>query len=377
MRSAGRGAATAAAVAIAVLVAALVSACTPSSTTGFPNGTASGTTDPRSITFATVDAAMNDRVTANRLDGAGVLVVRDGREVHRALYGSYAGDTVVAIASASKWLASATIMTLVDEGKVRLDDPVGTYLPTWAAGAAPDKAGITIRQLLSHQAGLSGSAACLGDPAMTLGDCADQIAGAPLAYPPGTDFRYGNAGYTVAARVAEVAGGAPIEELFQARIARPLGMIHTSFSPPGRPANPNPVPAASGVSTLDDYGRFVAMMLLRGTAADGTRILSSASVGEIVRDQVAGLDTKDDFAVEITGFPTYGLGVWRDRAAPNDDTQMVSGSGSVGFYPWVDFDRHAYGVVLVEDGAHSSGDAVRASTRLVHDLILPALDNTT
>jgi CubicO group peptidase (beta-lactamase class C family) len=373
MRSTGHHAT---AVAVAALLA-LASACTPSSTTGGPNGTATGTTDPRSITFATLDAAMDERVRAHRHDGAGVLVVRHGIEVHRARYGSYAGDTVVAIASASKWLTSATIMTLVDEGKLRLDDPVGTYLPSWAAGAAPDKAAITVRQLLSHQAGLSGSAACLGDPAMSLGDCADQIAGAPLAYPPGTDFRYGNAGYTVAARVAEVVGGASIEELFQARIATPLGMLHTSFSPPGRPTSPNPVPAASGVSTLDDYGRFVGMMLRGGTSPDGTRVLTTPSTDEIVRNQVAGLDTTDDFAVQITGFPTYGLGVWRDRAGPDDRTQMVSGSGSVGFYPWVDFERDAYGVVLVEDGAHSSGDAVRASTRIVHDLILPALDNTT
>jgi len=355
----------------AVLLALATVACAK------PPDKGSGAAAPTApITFNEVDDAIEQRIAADHLDGMGDLVVRDGKVVHRRTYGSYQPDTVVAIASASKWLTSATIMTLVDDGKLGLDDPVGTYLPEWAAASAPDKAAITIRQLLSHHAGLAGSAGCLGDPAMTLGECAGSIARNPLSYAPGTEFQYGNAGYTVAAHVAEVVGGAGIEQLFQQRIAQPLGMLHTSFTAPGRPANPNPVPAASGVSTLDDYGRFVAMILAGGTAPDGRRVLEAASVHEILRDQVQGLDTHDDFAVQITGYGTYGLGVWRDRAAADDTTEMVSGSGSVGFYPWVDLTRHAYGVLLVDDEAGGNGDAVRASNHPVHDLVLPALDHT-
>src|SRR5207237_5562328 len=137
-----------------------------------------------------------ERVRSNHLPGAAVIVVRDDVELHRAYYGSFDGSTVVAIASTSKWLTSATLLTLVDDGALHLDDPVGTYLPAWNRDHAPDKAAITVRQLLSHQAGLPGSAACLGDASLSLDDCAPELAGLPLVAAPGTAFHSGNAGAT-------------------------------------------------------------------------------------------------------------------------------------------------------------------------------------
>jgi hypothetical protein len=136
------------------------------------------------------------------------------------------------------------------------------------------------------------------------------------------------------------------------------------------------MPAASGVSNMDDFARFVAMMAAGGVTPDGRRVLRAESVAEIERNQVAGLDTSADFAVQITTFGTYGLGVWRDRSAPDGTTQMISGSGSVGFYPWIDRERGAYGILLVDDEGGGNGHAVRASTAIVHDLVLPAIDNT-
>jgi len=344
-----------------VVAAALTCGCTGTTGPAAPGPPDGTTAVPRDrLTFADVDAAMQQRVDEIGLPGAADLAVREGRVLHRRTYGSYAFDTVVPIASASKWLTSATIMTLVDEGKLALDDPVSRFLPSWSARRT------TIRQLLSHQAGLAGSAGCLGRAALR--SCADEIGAAPEVYAPGTEFHYGNAGYTVAAAVAEVAGGVAFEELFEARIARPLGLAHTTFGE-------DLTPAASGRSTLDDFGAFVAMMAADGVTPSGARVLTAESVREIERDQLHGLDTHNDFAVQITTFGTYGLGVWRDRSAADGTTQMVSGSGSVGFYPWIDRERHAYGVLLVNDGAGGSGRAVRTSSRIVHDLVLPALDN--
>ncbi len=364
--------------AVSVAVLTLGAACTSSARddVAAPATTGAGTSTPIDrISFTDVDVALTDRIAADDLPGAADLVVRTGTVVHRQTYGAYRSDTVVPIASASKWLTTAVIMTLVDEGKVALDDPVGRYLPSWSAAQSPDKATITLRQLLSHRAGLPSSDNCLGDPTITLGQCADEIARVRLQSAPGAEFHYGNAGYTVAARVAEVVGGADIEALLQARIARPLGLIHTSLSPPERGPTRNPIPAASGVSTLDDYGAFVAMMLGRGVAADGRRVLSEGAVAEIEKNQVEGLDTHDDPAVQITGVATYGLGLWRDRSDPKGTAVMVSGSGSVGFYPWLDRERQAYGVLVVNDGAGSTGRAVRESARIVHELILPATDH--
>lgn len=356
---------------VAVATVATVAACAASTGTG--SGVAGGSTVARDrIAWRDVDAAMDQRLATDDLPGAVDFAVRNGKVLHDQAYGSYTRQTVVPIASASKWLTSAVIMTLVDEGKLSLDAPVSTYLPEWSG----DKAGVTVRHLLSHQAGIPGSASCIGDPNLTLRECASSMARDPLDHPPGTEFHYGNAGYTVAAAAAEVAGRGDFATLFATRLATPLGMTSTSFSSRKGPPNPNPVPAASATSTMDDFARFVAMMAADGQTPDGTRVLQASSVSEIERDQVKGLDTHDDFAVQITGFGTYGLGTWRDRADGNDATQMVSGSGSVGFYPWIDRERHAYGILLVNDSAGGSGRAVRSSTRIVHDLVLPAIDNT-
>ncbi len=358
---------------VTVIVVAVAAACVRHRDPGAPGAAGGATSIPRAdISWDDVDAAMSARLASDDLPGAVDLAVRDGKVLHDRSYGSYTHQTPVPIASASKWLTSALIMTLVEEGKLSLDAPVATYLPEWSG----EKEGVTVRRLLSHQAGVPGSAPCLGDPDMTLRECAVSMAQAKLDHAPGQEFHYGNAGYSVAAAAAEVAGGADFATLFRTRIATPLGLTATTFTPPGDGSSSNPVPAAGAWSTMDDYAKFVAMMAGDGVTPDGTRILQAASVAEIEADQVKGLDTHDDFAVQITGFGTYGLGTWRDRADAADATQMVSGSGSVGFYPWIDRERHAYGVLLVNDRTGGSGRAVRSSTRIVHDLILPAIDNT-
>ena len=93
-------------------------------------------------------------------------------------------------------------------------------------------------------------------------------------------------------------------------------------------------------------------------------MLSEASVHEIERDQVTGIDTHSDFAVQITQIPTYGLGVWRDKVGPGDEIQVVSGSGAFGFYPWIDRQHGTYGIVAVADLENGSEHAVPASQRI-------------
>ena len=315
-----------------------------------------GATGP--TTFTDVDAAMAARVRDDGLDGAELLVARrDGTVLFQQLYGSATGGEVMPIASASKWLTSATLLTLVDEGKLSLDEPIARWLPAFGEG---EKAGITLRQLLSHRSGLAQNG-CIWDTTTTIEACVDQIAAAPLVSSPGSRFAYGNTSYQVAARVGEVVGGAPFQELFAQRIAAPLGLTDTRFD--GGRSTANPAPAASGSSTVTDYGRFLRMLASDGEL-DGRRVLSPDSVAELQRDQVGGLDTSKDFAVQITGIPTYGLGLWRDRVDDQDRAVVVSGSGSLGFYPWLDHEHGTYGIVAVADEAHADGRAVRASHRI-------------
>jgi CubicO group peptidase (beta-lactamase class C family) len=313
--------------------------------------------------FAAADAAMRARVRDDDLPGGVLYVGHAGAVVHRLALGRTNARTVMPIASASKWLASATLMTFVDDGRLHLDDPVGDYVPGFDGG----KQAITVRELLSHTHGLP-PAPCEGDPGSTLRRCASEIAaGADPAVAPGTQFHYGGVGFVVAASIVERLSGRSFERTFETRIAQPLGMTHTRFDGTSRPHTRNPAPAASAVSTVDDYARFLAMLAAGGTV-DGHQVLTPAAVAEIERDQVAGIDTTGDSAVQITGIPTYGLGVWRDEVGPGDQLEVVSGSGALGFYPWIDRVHGTYGIVAVDDIEHGPEHAVPASQRIARML---------
>lgn len=312
--------------------------------------------------FASVDRSIEERITRDQLDGAALLVARDGTEIRNRGYGDYDQNTVVPIASASKWLTAATLMTLVDEGRVSLDDPVSNFLPQFAgvSGSA------TVRQLLSHTSGMA-QADCIWVQTSTLAECVDRIARTRPTTSPGTIFAYGNTSYSVAGRIIEVVTGESFEQAFEQRIARPLGMDSTRFDGSAGRRTGNPVPAASASSSLQDYGRFMAMIAADGVI-DGRRVLSSESVREMERDQVGPLTNSDDAAVRTTGIATYGLGVWRDVTTTSDAGVISSGNGAFGFYPWIDRARNAYGVLLVYDTEHSSSHAVPSSQRIVQQV---------
>jgi CubicO group peptidase (beta-lactamase class C family) len=314
-------------------------------------------------TYDAADAALHARVRDDGLAGGVLLVARGDEILHRFATGSTTARSVMPIASASKWLTSATLMTFVDEGRIGLDDPVAAHL----SGFGGAKSTITVRELLSHTTGLP-PAACEGDPSTTLKRCVASIAagGDPMS-PPGTQFHYSGVGFTIAGRIVERLAGTSFERAFQDRIATPLGMTHTRFDGTRRPHSRNPSPAASATSTAADYARFLHMLTADGSF-DGRRVLSPASVAEIEQDQVRGLDTRSDGAVQITGIPTYGLGVWRDEVAADDSIEVVSGSGALGFYPWIDRVHGTNGIVAVDDGLHGPEHAVPASQRIARML---------
>ena len=289
--------------------------------------------------FAATDAALRNRVSGAGLDGGMVRVVRDGRTVHEYSVGGVGPDTALSVASSAKWLTAATLMTFVDEGVVALDDPVSRWLPEFA-GEQPQ---ITIRELLDHTSGVR-DRPCLWDTAGSLEDCVRVIASSPREFSPGSAFSYGNADFHVVGRLIEVLGGADFATVVARRIGNPLGMTATTW--PGAPNNPSP--AAGARTTVDDYSRFLAMILGRGEL-DGERILSTGAVDELVRDQVAAYDTSHDYAVGITRIPRYALGAWPDVVDGAGTTLVVSGNGGEGYYPWVDFVTNSYGVVAVQD----------------------------
>jgi polyhydroxybutyrate depolymerase len=299
--------------------------------------------------------------------GAGLVVLRAGELVHESVHGKLAGDTVLPIASASKWLAVATVMTLVDEGKLDLDVPVARYVKEFDRA---DKSRITLRQCLSNTSGL---------PPRLLdrraGGDSDGFAAAAaqtgVRTQPGSMFRYGGVGFQVAAVAAERVAGRRWHDLFAERIAAPLGMKDTKFgslfpvgAEPGTAALPWVAGGAS--STLDDYARFLRMLAAKGEL-DGVRVLAEASVAAMFRDQVpAGVD------VQAVGFDAanvrYGLGTWILEL--DGGGARVCDPGAFGFTPWIDFDLGIAGVFAVKDRAQHVlpqlrriQDEVRAAVR--------------
>lgn len=333
---------------------------TPSTSTAPASSTTSTTVPPTTTTRPLAPDAFNaaDSVFAERVRSAGLrggvlrVVDADGRVLHDRSIGSVDGSTPLSVASSTKWLTAATFMTLVDDGLITLDDDVGRWLPEFA-GATP---ALTARQLLTHTSGVRDHP-CQGN-GTALAACVRAIAASARQFPAGSAFSYGNSSFLVVGRLIEVVAGGDFASVVGERLTGPLTMTATTW--PGAPTAANP---AFGVRvTVDDYGRFLDMLLHEGVSG-GVQVLSMQAVWEMVTDQVRGYDVSRDFSVGITKIPRYGLGCWPDALNAFTGTAVVSGNGGMGFYPWVDFDTRTWGIVGVQD-ERGAQVAVPASQRV-------------
>jgi CubicO group peptidase (beta-lactamase class C family) len=283
---------------------------------------------------------------ARKHGGCALVVVKDDKVIYRKGFGSHGPDKVIPVASASKWLAGAVIMSLVDERKLSLDDQVSKYLP----GFTEDKANITIRQLFAHTSGLPAEARCRNDKRTTLEQCISEIARMKLKAAPGQEFFYGGVSMHVGGRIAEIVSGKPWNELFVERIAAPLGMSQTDFFSYGPTKNPRP--AGDARSSVNEYARFLQMILQRGNF-DSKRILSEASVLEMHKDQTGGariaytIYEKHAALDESLLLARYGVGMWREKTDASGQLLEASSQGALGFSPWIDFERNLAGVLSV------------------------------
>jgi CubicO group peptidase (beta-lactamase class C family) len=322
-----------------ILLAVFLCACGSPRTVDTPAPTPSPTiSTDRTYDFTNLDKIL-ERV-APKHNGIALVLVKDDKVIYRKSFGRHTPETVVPIASASKWLSGAVIMSLVDEGKLSLDDPVSKYLPEFSG----DKANITIRQLFAHTSGLPSETRCRNDKKTSLERCASEIARLELSATPGEEFFYAGVSMHVGGRIAEVVSGKSWNDLFVERIASPLGMTKTDFFAYGPTANPRP--AGDARSSADDYARFLQMLLREGDF-DGRRILSSGAVTELHNDQTRGARIEYTIYEKHRGLDPdlplarYGVGVWRERA------HELSSQGALGFTPWIDVERKLGGVISV------------------------------
>ncbi len=290
-------------------------------------------------TFDATDVSLETRVSSAGSSGGMIrIVAANGAVIHEYATGNVSGGTLLRIASSTKWLTAATFMTFVDRGVIRLDDDISRWLPEFAGSDPP----ITARQLLDHTSGVHDDPC--QDDGTSLEQCVRTLASSPREFPAGTRFSYGNSPFLVVGRLVEVLGGADFAAVVHDRLAGPLGMVGPTW--PGAPSAPNP--AFGAQVTVDDYGRLLDMILHDGMA-NGARVLSADAARELVTNQVQAYDTSGDYSVGITQIPRYGLGCWPDVVDASGRTQVVSGNGGKGMYPWVDFTTRTWGIVGVQD----------------------------
>ncbi|MBI3463027.1 MAG: serine hydrolase [Planctomycetes bacterium] len=336
-----------------------------------------------------IDQRMREFAEAKQIAGAVTLVARRGLMVHRSATGKadlasgreMTTDTMFAIASMTKPVTAAAVMILLDEGKLRLNDPVSKYIPafkdtTLTGGKKPARE-ITVRDCLMHTNGLVSNQRNVG----TLANTAEQLARSELAFDPGTRWQYGP-GLSVAGRVVEVVSGQPFDQFLAERIFKPLEMRETTFWPsaeqlqrlarlyqptadrkdiePGThwifevSADTTPNPSGGLFSTAGDLVRFY-QMLLNGGELNGKRILSKDAVQRMTSLQSGELTTG------FTPGNGWGLGVCLVRD-PQGPTKMLSPGtyghgGAFGTQGWIDPRREMIFVLLIARQNFGNGDA--------------------
>lgn len=288
-----------------------------------------------------------DRASLELQTDIELVVLHRDTVVYRRKTEGRGGVGTLAIASASKWLAAATVQSMVDEGLLSWDDPAGLHLFYFRG----DKAAITLRQLFSHTSGLRVEFECLQDRTRTMDNCVQTIAGAPLLYPPGTALHYGDASLQVAGRVAETVSKRFWDDLFQQRLARLAGMRFTTFQPDGPTINPDV--AAGAFSTTDDYLNFIRMLAAKGLW-EGTRVLSRRGVDVMLADQMRGARIASSFYAadeslrEGASRNRYGLGNWLEGAV-DGVSDANSSQGAFGVSPYIDRRRDLVFLAFLRD----------------------------
>lgn len=262
------------------------------------------------------------------------------------------------IASCSKWYSAALVMTFVDEGKLKLEDTVGKWIPALSRSG---KGNITISQCLSHTTAIKAPPLKESLQEMrsisSMDESMEKIAGYDMEGEPGKVFRYSNTGLQIAGAVIEKISGKSFETLFAERIAKPLEMKNSDFGK-GKVA----LPAGGAISTPNDYMNFLIMLLNKGTF-NGKRILTEQSVAVMQVNRVTA-DVKVAYTPTEAGNFGYGYGEWvMAKSALAQPGDAVTSPGLFGSFPWLD-NKKGYCAFLMcfyikNDGRHERYIALR------------------
>ena len=262
-------------------------------------------------------------------------------------------DGEVRIASNTKTFVAVVIMKMVEEGKVKLDEPIETYLPGIVKGQGVDGKKITVRQLLQHTSGLPefGDGQldyfAIRNDYVSPRDVLDGVLSRPAQFAPGAKFQYNNANYVALGLLAERVAKRPIAEQIETKIVKPLGLKHTYMPAPGektirgkhphgyhtRDGKPGKLEditeadpswewaAGSMISTPSELNKFMQSVF------DGS-LLSQASISEM-KKSVPAPEMGGEYGLGLIGYKSTCGVVW-GHSGNNPGFHSLSAVGSDG-----------------------------------------------
>ena len=354
-----------------------------------------------------IDDFFNHEVATGKIPGAIISIQRHGRPVYFKTFGvrdvatkaPMTPDTIFRLYSMSKPITAVAAMTLVEEGKLALTDPLSKYIPAFAdvkvgvertgedgkprLDLVPPVRPILIQDLLRHSSGLVYTYVVYGlikqvylDADILEGDfdnaeLAARIAKLPLAYQPGTTWAYGYS-FDILSRVIEVVSGQSLLQFEREHLFGPLGMTGTGFyvtAParqglvaeplPSDPVRENPrirkrwESGGTGmISTTADLNRFF-QMLLNGGTLDGKRYLSRKTVDLMLADSIGPAAGVKPW---VYYYPGAGFGFGLGFAVRTDagvspwpgSVGQADWGGAAGTYFWIDRQEDMLVLLMVQ-----------------------------
>ncbi|MEK7258398.1 MAG: serine hydrolase domain-containing protein [Pseudomonadota bacterium] len=358
-----------------------------------------------------LDTMLRQHVDDGRVAGLVAGVARHGRIVYLEAMGSQVlaegaqpatpmrEDSIFQIRSNTKAITSLAVMQLIEAGRIGLNDPVSTYIPSFAdmvvftnpddpdnsPTRAPSRA-VTIEDLLlnigglSHRDGALYQSRAVRSRAEPLDVLVEKIAAVPLMGDPGTRWIYSES-TSVLARIVEIVSGQRFDDYLDEHVLRPLRMLDTAFHVPpekvDRLARVYETPRGGGalmrvpemevpitsqppllegsvglVSTVPDYMRFL-QAFLDGGILDGKRVLSEPLIAEMTRNHIPpellpiGLSPQNPMLDVGWG---YGFTVVIDEAksAYGVNNGEFGWSGTLGTYAWADPETDMVAIIMLQ-----------------------------
>ena len=376
-----------------------------------------------------IDKMIQQSIDSGWIAGAVGFIARDGKIVYGRSFGvsdnesksPMQTDNIFRIASQTKAITSVAVMTLFEQGKFLLDDPISKYIPEFANPkvldlfnekdtsytTVPAKREVTIRDLLTHTSGIDyagiGSDRMraiyakndipggFGTDKMVLGDKMRKLGKLPLVHQPGERFTYGLS-VDVLGYLVEVLSGEPLDEYFHEHIVEPLGMTDTYFYLPaskaGRlvkvttedkdgnlinaPGDFADYPLLNGTyfsggaglsSTIQDYAVFLQMMLNNGEY-NGKRILARRTVELMTMNQIGDLNLGRD---------KFGLGFEITTKSGEALLGITEGSFAWGGYfattYWADPREHLVCLIFMQQSPMKHGEISNKFRAMVYQAL--------